>query len=723
MRKFFIFFLISSLLAENLEIDTEKQRFISSFKQTLINKGVKLLDKTKKPASYKPHELIVDFRNPSYKNGILTTHEGGVIKGEDIRVQAKSIQYIKKYENNKFIHKIEAEKELIIQYKGRVYVGEELEYDFTTKSGTVYEGRTFASPWYLGGDKIELKSDGSYHVENVYITTCENIDSTWDIHAGKVSVLKKELLLAKKVRFRFFRFPTLWLPSFKLNLKKFTGSPIFRYKVNWDKRSGPRGSIRYRLYSWKDFAVWGRLEYRLKIGWGGAIETEYEPDHKRTTFQTRNYLATDVLPKDPTKNQRYRIQGVYRSVSSSQKTKLDMTWDKFSDINMPTDFKSDDFELDTAKKTEFFFKHHEDYLLNYIYVRPRINGFDTVKQNLPSVFFNIKPYKLPILNLIFYNRFSGSYLDYAYSDKLSPSLHDFESLRLETNNIVSLPLKNSYFNLTPHLGFIGIFYNHSPSSLAKGQAMLVYGGNFSTNFYKNYQKHKHICQPYIHYEGITQPIQAVGSYYIFSIEDGYNKLNLIKTGIKNQVYSLRHIRCFPTYEADLYANTFLDSNFIPRTLPKLYLDIKWNLPSVSFTANTAWNFFNHAFDFSNLRLGWTINENLAADLEFRCRSSYDFRKSNHQNFILDVSRDEKELKKSPISDRRNTILSHIYCRLNPYWSCEFTSHHGWNRKKEPAYNEYKIDLYTKVSSDWKVRVSYQHTTTDDRFSWAISLIK
>jgi len=722
MRKFIFFFLLSSIFAENIELDIEKEQFISSFRQTLINKGVKLLDKTKKTSSYKPHELIVDLRNPSYKNGILTTLEGGVIKGDDIRIQARCIQYIKRYENNTFIHRIEAEKDLIIQYKGRIYVGEELDYDFTTKSGTVYEGRTFSAPWYLGGDKIELKNDGSYHVQNVFITTCENVDSSWDIHAGRINVLKKDLLQAKKVRFRFFKFPTLWLPSFKINLKKFIGSPIFRYKVNWDKKSGPRGSIRYRLYSWKDFAFWGRLEYRLKMGWGGAIETEYEPDHGRTTFQTRNYLASDVIPKDLVKKRRYRIQGVFHSISPTYKTKLDMIWDKFSDINMPSDFKSDDFELDTAKKTKLLFRHQENYLINYIYVRPRINNFDTIKQNLPIGYINLIPYKVPVANLLFYNRFLVSYLDYVYSDKLSPSLKDFESMRLETNNIFSRPFKTSFFNFTPYFGFIGIYYNNSPASSSKAQKMFVYGGSLNTNFYKTLNRHKHVIQPYIQYKGITEPTQKIDSYYIFSIEDGYNKLNLIKTGIKNQIYSMKHIK-IPSFETDLYANTFLETNFICKTLPKLYLDINWNLPSIFFIANSAWNFSKHTLDFSNLRLGWTANEDLAMNLEFRYRSSYDYRKSNHQNFILDISRNVNELKNSPISDKRNTILTHIYCRLNPYWTCELHSHHGWNRKKEPPYSEYKIDLYTMLSSSWKARISYQHTTTDDKFSGAIFLVK
>ncbi len=725
MKKVCFILLITISLFAHTE---DEKAFISGFKQTLINKGTKLLDKTKKTApkgkKNKSHELIVDLRNPSYKNGILTTHEGGIIKGEDIRIQAKTIQYIKREENNKPVHKIEAEGDLIIQYKGKVYVGDELEYDFITRTGIVYEGKTFTSPWYLGGDKIELKSDGSYRVENVFITTCENTNSTWDIHAGKVNVLKKDLLEAKKVRFRFFKFPSLWLPSFKVNLKRFFGTPLFRYKVNWDKSSGPRGSLRYRFYSWEDFALWGRVEYRLRKGWGGAIETEYYPEHGRTKFETKNYLASDVVPNNLEKKRRYRIQGVYRTISPSEKTKADIIWDKYSDIRMPSDFKSDDFELNTAKKSELNIRHQEDQLLAILYARPRVNSFNTVKQSLPASHLNIKPYKSDSLGIVLYNNFRASYLDYAFSDKLSPSLKDINSARLETHNEISRPLKSKYLSLIPYVGFEGLYFNDSPTKNSKKLLMFLYGGTVKTDLNRKYTNHRHIIEPYLKYQGITRPTSKVDSYYIFSIQDGYNKLNLIRTGIKNQVYSLKNPeKPLASFDIDLYTNIFIGSNFIPRTIPKIYLDFNWNLPSVYFNASNAYNFFAHTLDYTNLRLGWTVNSDIAFAVEFRYRSSYDYRKSNHNNFIVDVSRKVSILLESPMSDKRNTILSHAYFRLNPYWTCEFHSHHGWNRKNEPPYNEYKIDLYTMLSSSWRARVSYQHTESDDRFSGSIDLIK
>src|SRR5271154_3833815 len=86
-------------------------------------------------------ELKVDLRNPSFKNGVLYTSQGGVIQNEDIRIQAKTIQYFHRMEEGQMVQKIEAEGDLLIQYKGRVFVGSELEFNFKEMCGTVYDGK------------------------------------------------------------------------------------------------------------------------------------------------------------------------------------------------------------------------------------------------------------------------------------------------------------------------------------------------------------------------------------------------------------------------------------------------------------------------------------------------------------------------------------------------------------------------------------------------------
>ena len=123
----------------------------------------------------------------------------------------------------------------MIQYKDRVFIGERLEYDFLTNTGTVYEGKTFTSLWFISGEKIELNADGSYQVENASITTSENKESDWDLHAGRIDALKSDLFVAKNVSFRLFKVPTFWVPSIKLNLKKRNRDPVVRYFLNWDR--------------------------------------------------------------------------------------------------------------------------------------------------------------------------------------------------------------------------------------------------------------------------------------------------------------------------------------------------------------------------------------------------------------------------------------------------------------------------------------------------------
>lgn len=705
--------------------DDESKKFISGWKDQIFKRAVRSFEDPQESIfteEINNSELIINLRNPVYKNGILFTHEGGVIKNSDIRIQANTIQYIKRKEGEKEVHKIEAEGDLMVRYKNRVFVGEELEYDFISKTGNIYFGKTYASPWYMGGGKIELRSDGSYEVYNVSVTTCENADSSWDIRAESLKVSDKSMLDAKKVRFRLFKFLKLWIPSFKMNLKKFFTSPILKYKFNWDKGAGPRASFRYQAFSYSEFACFLRLDYRLSKGFGGAIETEYYPSHKRTTMETKNYLASDILPTDPKKRRRYRIQGAYHTISPSGTTKVDLTWDKYSDINMPGDFKSDDFEINTEKKTELFITHFQKDLISFVHARPRVNTFNSLKQDIPTFYSTIRPIYIPYVGIISNNWVNTSYLDYAYSNKLSPSLPDFYAWRLQTFNEIYRPFFLGPINFTPLVGVTGIFYSRSPNNThSEALGTIFYSALLNTQIYRYFSNHKHLIEPYIYYYAISNPTSRTDDHYIFSLEDGYHRLNQLKFGLKNFLFSTKRHIGKASFDSDLYANFFID-DLCPK-IPKIYLNLNWNLPSVYFLTSFAWNIHRQTLDYSNLRFGWTISRDLAFSCEFRYRSRYDYRKANHNNFIVDVARSETSILDSPLSDRRNTFLTKAFIRFNPYWYSEIESHTGWNRKNETFYNEYKIDLYTVLSTNWKARVSYQHTQTDDRFTWDIFLLK
>ncbi len=662
-------------------------------------------------------ELNVYLRNPVYKNGVLYTSQGGVIQNGDIRIQAANIQYFHRLEDGAMVQKIEAEGDLLIQYKGRVFVGSELEFDFSKMNGIVYDGKTFSSMWYVGGDKIQLASDGSYRVTNAFVTTCENKYSTWDLRASSVNVIKNELFQAKKVRLRFFQLPKIWLPSFKLNLKRFK-EPIFRYYVNWNR--GPKVGFRYQLYSWQDFAFYGRLEYRLKKGWGGALESEYFPPDGLTQFTTRNYLGTDRLFNAEDVERRYRIQGAFHSQTKSGKTDTTLTWDKYSDVRMPGDFKSEDFEVNTALKTMLYIHHKEEAVIASFKCMPRVNPFESLKQELPTVYMTTHPTQIRNTGIISTNFVKASYLNFQYSEQLVTSLRDFHSPRVELFEHLYRPIHIKAVTITPHLSGRAILYGTAPSHTPKYLGLLGYGVDLHMSGQRQFSRYKHVLEPYVKYQALTRPTVDPDEHFIFSIQDGYQKIQQVEVGVRNLLFSKKRPLKEASFESNLYANAFFSDPVIPQVVPRAYLLLSWKLPSVHMSWHNCYNFRNHILDFSNARLLWTVNENVAMSLEGRYRSKYDWRKSDHENFILDVSRKEGDLLASPLSDRRITLLSRLFIRLTPFWSLKFESHHGFYRLNGRPYNEFKIHLYTWLSAAWKLDLYYGYTL-HNHFDWNINV--
>ncbi len=722
MRKIFFIFSFIAFYAFAEELYLEDMEEIA-FHDFLIKQTLKVFEpKEQEPFVPVDRAFTVDLKNPKFRDGILYTDEGGIIQNDEMRIAARCIQYIKREEEGKPVHRIEAEGDLIVQFKGRVYVGEELEFDFDTKTGTIWNGKTYSPPFYVGGEKIVIKSDGTYRVETASLTSCENQKSTWDIHAGQLNVKKNDLLEAKRVRFRFFNFTTLILPYLKLNLRKFQ-EPILKYKLTWDKSSGPKISLRYQVYSWRNFALYVRGEYRLKRGFGGALETEYFPKDHLTTFVTRSYVATDAIPTNLFIKRRYRLQGELHSISKSKKTTLDLTWDKFSDVLMPGDFKFDDFELNTAKKTQFNLRHQQDDMIGILYARPRVNSFETIKQEIPTVFAAMRPLSLGFSKIVSENWLKLSYLDLAYSNDLVATLPNFHSGRLETHNEIYRAFHFGSFVLNPYVGIVGIYYTNNQEDKPIGFGLIKYGTLAKLNLERDFHRYRHLLEPYLLLDGYTKPTTPVDDHFIFSIQDGYTKQILVKGGIKNFLFSRIHPRATASFSSDLYAHAFIEEQNIKRLIPRLYLNLQWDLSSISIDSFSSWSFWHHTLQFSNLRARWTINEDAAISFEIRYRSKYEWRKAYEDNFMLDLTRPEDQLLASPLSDRRFTIITHFFFRVTPFWTAHIHFHNGFLRKGQPPFTEFKIDLFTWISSSWKVRVSYLHTQRDDRVTAGIELVK
>lgn len=665
--------------------------------------------------------ITVDLRNPSYSKGVLTTECGGVITGPNLRIQASRITYTKKTVDNTPIYQATAEGNLVLEYGEYVFVGEYLEYDFLTKSGVIYRGRTMVEPWFFGGEYVYLQPDGSYLIYNAFATTSPNEKPDWVLAAEELALYDLQLLCAKNITFRICDLPVFWVPSLQVNLDTIFDSPI-RYSVKWGSRQGHRFGLIYELFSWNRWKTFLRLDYRIKRGFGGGLETYYSsPDHK-TSFESINYVARDSPIIHPKQRFRYRFQGVGNSLLMNDKVSVYLSYDKISDIDMPTDYNDRGLELDTAGRTELLVRRQEnDWIANFI-TRVRINAFQTLKQELPTLETSWRPFILGNTGIVCDTVLKTAYLDFVYGNNQLYD-HGYSSSRIELSPTFYRHFQLGYTNIMPEIGGVAIAYSNSPGSAAKYLILGKFSCNLNADFWRTYGNHKHVLTPYIQYDYFTSPTVSPNSHYIFDIEDGWYRLDMMQFGLAQSLYRKQNngLISRPLY-ADLYANAFFDTHTFAQTIPKVYGNVIFN--SFSFlrhSLGTAWNFNQNQLDYYNIRAEWTLSADIAAAVEYRHRSAYDWRKADHTNFIIDSFRTVSQLRHSQLSDRRDTLLFHLFYRFHPCWAFEFESRHGWNRSTEPAYNEFEIDLLGKLPSSLNFRLSYQHREDDDRLSVYMSI--
>ena len=670
-------------------------------------------------------DLEVNLKEPVFSDGVLKTTQGGIITSKGMRIQARQLAYTNTTIEGTKVVKIQAEEDLLLEYEGRFFIGSKLEYDFINHTGTLFNARTADGIWFVGGDTVELKADGSFLLQNAFLTTCESQENTWEIRSKAITLTDKHLLTASNIHLNLFHIPFLWLPSFKSNLS-FVSDPPIRYRITWDKGIGPRATIRYRVFSWKEFNLFCRLDYRITKGLGGAIESEYFAENKRTSLVTRSYGAYDKVVYDESGLKRYRLQGLFNHLSLNEKTSTHLSYDKLSDLKMISDFPTSDFEVDTQKRTRLLINHQENFAFGTLNFEPRLNPFESCNQNLPLVKTGIKPFSLGSSGIISENSASGGYLDYVYAHDLlhsHPTLHEIHSSRFEMRNRLYRPFCAGPLHFTPAASVIGIFYGNNEHGTSSGQGLITYGANLSSPLYKSYPSCRHTVEPYCNYLSLTKPKSPLQNHYIFNMDDGLYQINSLRIGVKNNLSFSSASLFSPNLSLDLYTYGFFKDSTFTETFPKGYISAIWNRPFYAIEGHSCWNFEENLLDFCNMLTEVTVNEHAAFVLEFRHRSRFDWRKADHENFILDMARPIDELLNSPLSDGRNTLLGRLQVRLSPKWTCHFASHYGWGRGREPLYSTFKIDATTLLSSRWQLKFSYLHTTNDDRFAMQMQLAK
>lgn len=666
------------------------------------------------------HDLVskslqIKLEEPTYKDGVTSTDSGGLITGKDLYLQAQKMKYIHKQEEGQMVRRVEAAGDLFFRFKNRIYTGDKLEFDLDKETGIIYNVRTDAGLWYLGGSALYLHPDGSGVITDCRMTTEENLEDDWAVQAKEVHLSKSNTMKAQNVRFMLFKMPVFWIPSITKDLNHDSMTPI-KYRVGYYGSRNVRLGLSYSFDTgehWKNRILFDISTLR---GLAGGFETEYKSDDRKEQFKAFNYYAHDIATNDSDRKERYRFQGRYDNLLFNDKVGFTATYDKMSDPEFPGDFTSRGLDSGRAGPTQAQFTRKEANWVSSLNTKVRINNFQSVKQQLPLFTFNMRPMKLGDTPLVLDNRLNAGYLSYLYAHE-TPDVHNFHSSRVDVAQKLFSPFPVGVFSVTPHVGYRAIGYGNSPKHNSELLAQALGGVEAHTRFKRQGTNLSHALEPYVQYDYYSNPTVDPRKHYLFDLQDGLYRQDMMRFGARNFL----HFTNGAQLNVDLYGRSFFNSPKIGSHLPKVYLESTLRPTEYTqYTLNTAWDTKRNILDHFNIRADWTFTENLAMALEYRKRSPYAWRKTDYDNFMIDTYRSSHRLRHSLMSDRRDTFLTHFFVRLMPQLAFEFRTRHGWRREHAKPYTEYEVNCITLVRNAVKLTLTFRHRATGNDYSIDVS---
>ncbi|MDE3055153.1 MAG: hypothetical protein KGI80_00430 [Verrucomicrobiota bacterium] len=626
--------------------------------------------------------FIIDLKNPVFSDGTLSTHEGGVIQNEDLRIQAESFSYTKKGKDEWII----AEGNLLVEYAGQAFTGKSVTWNAETKEGVIYEGRASASSWFLGGEKILLHSDGSYEIDGGTLTNSPQRDASWGLSAESVKGYKDEEVFVEGLSAQLTPSAAIPLPDLHWSASPETASSPLHTALGWEG-GRPTLTTHASLGTWRNVSFSSDVTYRWLYDLEGTLATEYSFKEGNLTLQNSTGLEGKAWY--------YKLLGSGSWQSSNEKTEGELLWDK-----------REAFCTSETGPTHLWVAHREPSFLWTGKIAPQLNSATTLREELPALALSMLPRSLGSTGIFATSRCEAAWLRMHYADN-SPC-----GGRCELMQELYRPTFIGPALFTPHLRATALLSTDSSLRTPSPSARLEYGAELSIEGARSYPTLLHRLRPYLSFSGLT----PWRSSTLFSTQDSNLARSELRCGIQNLFFPKEELGSPPLFTSDLFLHTPVGI-----LSPRLSLQCQMQLSSFDITGTSSWNTLRPTWDEANLLCRWTLHRDAALIAEARYRSPYSWRRADSLHNALDVAYREQELLNSPLSDPRIAVSASLFLRLPPFLEMTLRAKNSFHQLHLPSAPNYTIELVHRIRSGLAFLLTYGFSSSGHSFDANISL--
>jgi len=471
-----------------------------------------------------------------------------IARGNVVIIHGETIMECDYLEFSRDTHLAKAEGNVRLKSPQGEITGNEITFNFKTMTGDIYGARIYSYPYYGSARKISRVSDDKIELTDGYVTTSDYDKPEYRITSKKIDIYPGEKLIARNSWVVLGEMRTAYVPWFRQRLDD--KKPLFTITPGHDKKWGTFALTNWRYYINEGLQGVVHLDYRNRLGFASGVDVKYKSEDFGDGIMKLYYTGERDQEQKPQVQTIERFKGEWRHKwDIDDNTSAIWQYYRLSDSTFLKDYFETEHDNDPNPDT--FFLLTRTLPLGTISARTdvRVNRFESKVERLPEVRYDLGNAELWDSGLYFKNTTIFSNLT---RKTPSPSEARLNTMRLDTVNELSYPMKLGFVELNPFVGGRNTYYSKTkdPEKYDSIRGIFSVGASMSTKFYKmmdietnffgiEINQLRHIITPTIAYRRDSEPTLSTSQIDQFDGIDSQARSHTINFAIENKLQTKR----------------------------------------------------------------------------------------------------------------------------------------------------------------------------------------
>ncbi len=497
--------------------------------------------------------------------------------------------YCDQLQLDRVVQQVVAEGNVYLDTPQENVIARGLTYNFNDGTGEFRNARVYTDPYQMKGKTIDKVSANYMVVKEGYITTCDLDEPHFRMGAHRMDIYQKDRAIVHGMKIYLGKMPVMYLPYYVQDLKN---RPILTFIPGHSKDFGMFLLTTMRLSVGPRVKLTLEEDIRERTGFSEGADVKYDTPNLGSGILRTYYAAEDKIyskhiwkkydkfgnKRGPTTHhERYRIiwrhqWKIDQNTSAVWQIYKIHDWDIINNGFLKQYFPREFRQGTQGAATDSYFlltRSIPHGTLTFHIEDTRINRPLRGVEYYPQIQYVVNNEQIGKTG--FYVKSTNEFSNIIHQDY--PKTFTHKTIRFDTYNDISHPMKIAFIQFNPHVGGEETYYSRSSdihrTNILRGQFHT--GADFTTSFYKtwgfqtnfaglNISGLRHIITPTASYVYKHRPTFISADLNQFDGIDSLDKAHYIALGLENRLQTHRNGQIVDVIRALVSSNFALKEN-------------------------------------------------------------------------------------------------------------------------------------------------------------------